>query len=121
MNNNSINNMTDKEIRMWAAITHIAAFSFFIIPFGNIFGPLSIWAIKREHSSFIDLHGKEAINFQISVTIYAIVAGFLFIFLIGIPMLLLVLFLAFVFPIIAAVRALDGEYFYYPMTITFIK
>ncbi len=121
MTEQEINVMTEKEIKMWAALTHIAAFSFFVIPFGNILGPLSIWIIKKNHSDFIDIHGKEAINFQISVTIYTIIASALIILLIGIPMLILVLLIAFIFPVIAAVRAIDGEYYYYPITIEFIK
>ncbi len=121
MEKNTTVQLTDKEIRMWAAITHFAAFSFFVLPFGNVFGPLSIWFLKREHSPFIDFHGKQEINFQITMTIYMILAAFLIILLIGIPMLMAFYLLIFIIPIIGSVKALNGEYYYPPLTIQFIK
>ncbi len=121
MENTKTAQLTDKEIRTWAAITHIAAFSFLVLPFGNIFGPLSIWIIKREHSPFIDFHGKQEVNFQISLTLYVFIAGILIFFLVGIPLLVLVFLLGFIIPIVAAVKSLNGEYYYPPMTIQFIK
>jgi uncharacterized Tic20 family protein len=50
---------------MWAMFCHIAAFAFFIFPFGNILGPLVIWLIKKETYPFVDEQGKESLNFQI--------------------------------------------------------
>ena len=47
------------------------------IPFGNILGPLVVWLIKKDQSWFVNEQGKEAMNFQISLTIYAIVAAIL--------------------------------------------
>ncbi len=110
-----------KEERNWAALTHIASFAGFFIPFGNIVGPLLVWVMKKEDSPFIDFHGKEALNFQISVTIYFIIATALIIFLIGIPLLLLLFLFSYVFPILAAIRAAEGNYYYYPISIRLIK
>ena len=121
MNNSETMRLTEKEIRTWAAITHIAAFSFFVLPLGNIFGPLSIWIIKRVHSPFIDFHGKQEVNFQISLTLYVFIAGILIFFHVGIPILVIVFLLGFIIPIVASVKALNGEYYYPPLTIQFIK
>ncbi len=112
--------MTKSDLN-WAALAHIAALAVFFIPFGNIIGPLLVWVLKKNDSTFIDFHGKEALNFQISITIYFLVASALIIFLIGIPMILLVFLLAFVFPILAAIKASEGYYYYYPFSIRFIN
>ena len=63
----------DKDARMWAMMCHLSALAMYVLPtLGNIIGPLIVWLIKREESSFIDEHGKESLNFQISVTIYSV-------------------------------------------------
>lgn len=38
-------------------------------PVGNIIAPLVLWLIKRNESSFVDRQGKEALNFQITISI----------------------------------------------------
>ncbi|MDB9755449.1 DUF4870 domain-containing protein [Winogradskyella sp.] len=58
-----------------ATFIHLSTFSRFIIPFGNFIGPIVLWAANKEKSEFIDQHGKQAINFQISVLLYAIIIG----------------------------------------------
>lgn len=54
----------------YAMLCHLVAFSGFIIPFGSIIGPLVMWLIKKEESEFINYHGKESLNFQISIAIW---------------------------------------------------
>src|SRR5688572_27353843 len=61
--------------RTWAAFCHLGALSKFIgVPFGNLIVPVVLWIIGRGESVFIDDHGKESINFQISMTIYMFLA-----------------------------------------------
>jgi len=67
--------MTDKHHKNLATFIHLSTFSRFIIPFGNFIGPIVLWAANKEKSEFIDQHGKQAINFQISVLLYAIIIG----------------------------------------------
>lgn len=107
--------------RTWAAFTHLSALCGFIVPFGNIIGPLVMWMMKRDQFPFVDQQGKEALNFQISMTIYAIVSAILFIVLIGIILLPIVLLLNIIFTIIAGVKANEGVAYTYPITIRFIK
>ncbi|HDR89101.1 MAG TPA: DUF4870 domain-containing protein [Bacteroidetes bacterium] len=109
------------EERNWAMFCHLAALAGYIIPFGNIIGPLIIWVLKREESSFVDFHGKAAVNFQISMTLYLILAAMLIILLIGIFMLIALGVLNLILVIIASVRANSGEYFEYPLSIRFIQ
>jgi len=69
----------------------------------------------------VDAHGKESLNFQISLTLYAIIAFFLCFALIGFLLLPLIFLTGLVFVIIATVKANDGEPYRYPLTIRFIK
>jgi len=107
--------------RTWSMFCHLSAFAGFFIPFGNIIGPLIIWLIKRLESPFVDFHGKESLNFQISITIYSIVAGLLCFRVIGIPILFGLIIFEVVMIIIATLRANNGEEYRYPLTIRFIK
>ena len=69
----------------------------------------------------VDEHGKEVINFQLSITIWIIISGLLIILLVGIPMLIVLVILQVVLVIIGALKADNGQLYKYPMTIRFIK
>tara|TARA_Y100000780_G_scaffold157295_1_gene141992 strand:- start:265 stop:711 length:447 start_codon:yes stop_codon:yes gene_type:complete len=67
--------MIDNHHKNLATFIHLSTFSRFIIPFGNFIGPIVLWAANKNKSEFVDKHGKQAINFQISVLLYAIIIG----------------------------------------------
>ncbi len=113
--------MRAKEARTWAILCHLGFFAGAIIPFGHIIAPLVIWLIKRDESAFVDDQGKEAVNFQITITIYFIIASFLVFVLVGLLLLPALAIYAFVIVIVAAVKANDGLKFRYPLSIRFIK
>lgn len=69
--------MENKHLKNLAACIHLSTFSRFIIPFGNFIGPLILWISNKEKSNFIDAHGKQAINFQISILLYSFIIGLL--------------------------------------------
>ena len=58
-----------------ATFIHLSTFSRFIIPLGNFLGPIILWVANKDKSEFVDAHGKQAINFQISILLYSIVIG----------------------------------------------
>ena len=91
------------------------------IPFGNIIGPLILWLIKRDEMPSVGDHGKESLNFQISMTIYTIAAGLSVLAVIGIVLLPAVIIVNLIFVIIAGVKASNGEFYRYPLSIRFIK
>ena len=93
----------------------------FIIPFGNIIAPLLIWILKKDESAFINDQGKEALNFQISVTIYAIVCVILIFVVIGILLIIILGVLVLIFVIIASINSYDGKAYRYPLTMRIIK
>ncbi|WP_445734183.1 DUF4870 domain-containing protein [Mariniflexile sp.] len=67
--------MLDNHQKNIATFIHLSTFSRFIIPFGNFIGPIILWAANKDKSEFIDAHGKQAINFQVSILLYAIIIG----------------------------------------------
>ena len=128
----TMNETVERTGRSWDVVCHLSALALLIgVPFGNILGPLVVWLIKKGDSPSVDAHGKEALNFQISVTIYLFVATVITVslMLIVIGVLLLPLLLAalvvvplldLIFVIIAAVKAGNGEFYRYPFTLRLI-
>lgn len=89
--------------------------------FTTFVGPFLIWIIKKDESDLIDHHGKEYFNFLISYFIYGIISGILMLVLIGFVLVVIVGILVFVFTIVAAVKAYNGEYYRIPLVIHFFK
>ncbi|GIN88325.1 DUF4870 domain-containing protein [Heyndrickxia sporothermodurans] len=107
--------MITQEDRLMAAAIYVLSF------FTTIIGPLIIWIIKKDDSEFINGHGKSYFNFMISYFIYGVISGILVIVLIGFLLLPLVGVAAFIFTIIAAIKAYNGETYKIPFTFEFIK
>ncbi|MDU4253217.1 DUF4870 domain-containing protein [Pseudomonas sp.] len=105
-----------REARQWAMFCHFAAFLGFIFPFGNLLGPLIVWQIKRESDPFVDRQGKEALNFQITVSLAVVVSCLLMLVVIGFFLLGLVSIGALVLTIIAGIKANEGLDYRYPFT-----
>ena len=111
-----------KTDRNWAMECHISTLAgYFAIPFGHIVAPLIIWLIKKDDSPFVDDQGKEALNFQISMTIYAVISGVLVFVLIGFALLGVLYLMEIICVVIASVKSNDGEKYRYPLTIRFLK
>lgn len=109
----------------WAVLCHASALLGFFVPAaGHIFGPLIVWLLKREEYPEIDEHGKESLNFQISLFIYAAIIIALCFLIIGfflLPLLGVLHLMNVVFVIVASIRASEGRVFRYPLTIRLIK
>jgi hypothetical protein len=109
-------------VRTWAAFVHASALLGVFLHFpGHLIPPLLIWLIKRDQSPELDAHGKEAVNFQISMLIYNCVAAFFCLVLIGFVFLVVLWILNAIFVIIAAIQASEGKFYRYPMTIRFLQ
>jgi uncharacterized Tic20 family protein len=114
--------VSSSNIRTWCVLCHASALLGLFFHFlGHIFGPLIVWVLKRGDGAEIDAHGKESLNFPLSMLFYDAVALILCIVLIGIPILLLLWVLNTVLVIVASIKASDGELYRYPLTIRFIK
>jgi uncharacterized Tic20 family protein len=109
-----------QEARTFGMLCHLTAFAGFIVPLGNIIGPLVMWLIKKDQYPFVDDQGKESLNFQISVLIYAFISGILVFVVIGIFLLIALGIFVIVMVIIATIRANEGQRYRYPLTIRII-
>lgn len=121
--------VTAKE-RELALLAHLSAFVTFVgIP--SFVGPLVVYLWKRDAHPYIVEHAREALNFNLSVAVYA-VAGTILGVLIGIltlglgiflfvPIALAAAVLFLVVVIIAAQRANAGEAYRYPLCIRFLR
>ncbi|MEC4885013.1 MAG: DUF4870 domain-containing protein [Scytonema sp. PMC 1070.18] len=149
-----------KQVRRWAMLCHLSALLWLplagliflgiplYLPFLNILGPLIIWQWKKTQDPWIDFQGKESINFQLSLTVYAFlvivislllvlitfglamttsitsknletVFNSLLIFLSGLIAILMIVQLILVN--LAAIKAYKGAYYRYPLTIRFFR
>ena len=118
----------ESQARMWNMLCHLSALAGFVIPFGNILGPLIIWQIKKNEFPSVDIHGKAALNFQITVAIAALagmaVAIALSFFCVGyllFPVVALIGLAGLIFAIIAGIKANNGEFWKYPLILQLLK
>ncbi|MEE3999435.1 DUF4870 domain-containing protein [Tenacibaculum sp. FZY0031] len=133
-----------------AFLIHISAFAGYLFPLGSIITPLILWQTLKERSPFLNEHGKEAVNFNISYSLYIFILSLSFIpfffrrifngfegmdidfggyhgygGLFGIfgfaSVVSIVALIKIALIIIAAMKANKGEMYRYPLTIKFIK
>jgi uncharacterized Tic20 family protein len=113
---------TSSTVRTWCILAHATALVGFLVPVaGHLVGPLIVWLAKRQDSPEIDAHGKESLNFQISMLIWYCVAGILCLVLIGIPILILLHLLNVIFVIVASIQASEDKLYRYPLSIRLIS
>ncbi|MEO5963615.1 MAG: DUF4870 domain-containing protein [Thermomonas sp.] len=118
--------------RQWAASAHAAALLAAVLTswaagIAGAIGALVIWMLVRDKSAFAAEHAKEAINFNLSMFIYAAISVVLVIFTLGIGLIVavpvwVVLGLVWVVcTLIAAFKAYDGQTYRYPLTFRLFK
>ncbi len=133
---------TTSDERLMAVFCHLGGLLGWGFPFGSIIVPLVIWLVKRRESAYIDHHGKEALNFQITLFLAGIVffvlwvvlfmtmifAGshlseriFAFFPLLVFPLWIGVVLVVSISAIIASVRANNGILWRYPICIRLVR
>jgi uncharacterized Tic20 family protein len=113
---------SSRDVRTWNVLCHATALAGFFVPWaGHILGPLIVWLAKRNDSPEINEHGKESLNFQISMLIYNVIAAVLCLVLIGFIILPILHILNLVLVIVASIQASEGKFYRYPITIRLIK
>lgn len=88
----------------------LAALIFGISFFTIFIGPIVIWLLKKDESSFVDYYGREYFNYVITYILYYFISGILVFVLIGIPLLFILGVVQLIITIYAVVKALDGQY-----------
>jgi uncharacterized Tic20 family protein len=108
--------------RTWGMLAHLSALVGLVIPLiGNVLGPLGVSIARADQSAFVAAHAKEALNFNISVTLAAVVCGLLMLVFIGF-LLGSALFIAWlVMTLIAAIKASEGVAYRYPFSLRLVK
>lgn len=106
--------------RQLAMLTHLLALANYIAFPAGLLAVLVLWLVKKDDSPALDRVGREVLNFNLSMLLYGIVSVILVFVLIGIGLLIALWVFGLVVTIIAAVRASDGHYYRYPLTIRFL-
>ena len=103
-----------------AVLAHLLPLLGFVMPGLNMVIPLVIWWLKRDKSTFVEHHAREALNFQITFSLLCVLWSVLTVFLVGwllLPLVPVVLIVALLFMFRAAMKAGNGEFYRYPFTV----
>lgn len=111
----------DRDARQWAFFLHFSQYAHVMIPLGGIILPVVLWQLKKDEYPGVDTHGKNVVNWAISMFLYMLVGIPLCFVLIGIPLVILLLIAGLVCPLIGALKANNGEIWSYPGAIPFFK
>jgi uncharacterized Tic20 family protein len=109
------------EERSWGLLAHLSGLIAALLGGLSFLGPLIVWLIKKDQSPFVADQAKEALNFQIAVTIALLVSAVSMFVCIGFVLVPVVFIGSIVFSIIAALEANKGIYYRYPYTVRFIS
>ena len=101
--------------RTMAILAHVLSIFFWIFP------GLIIYLLKKDESPYVAEHAKEALNFQISLSIFYIISFFLMLILVGVLLLVILYFANIVLCIVATVKANDNILYKYPFSIRLVK
>jgi uncharacterized Tic20 family protein len=107
--------MTPSDEKLWATLIHVGGIFFSFLP------ALIGYIVLKDRGPFIRAHAATALNFQLTLLIAYVAAGILTIVLIGFILLPVIGVLSLVFSIIAAIKANQGEWYQYPLTIKFLN
>lgn len=119
--NQAFNAGADKDTRLWSMILHFSLLTNCVVPIAGIVAPIVIWQIKKDDYPVLDLHGKNAVNWIISATIYAAISALLALAVVGFFLLFILGICSIVFPLIAGIKANNGIVWKYPLTYEFLK
>ncbi|MDB5336327.1 MAG: hypothetical protein JWN70_1946 [Planctomycetaceae bacterium] len=109
----------EEQTKLWAFALHLSILAGYAVPIAGFVLPIVIWQLKKDELPGLDAHGKNAVNWLISKMIYVVICVLLMFVVIGFPLLALLGLLGIIFPIVAAIKAKNGETWKYPMAISF--
>ena len=107
--------LSPSDEKLWSTLTHIGGIFF------SILAPLITFLVFKDRGAFVRHHTAQALNFQITLAIAAIVSSILMLVLIGFVLIFVVLIIGIILPILAAIAANKGEWYRYPLAIPLIK
>jgi uncharacterized protein len=102
--------------KIWSMLSHL---SWFIgVPF---LLPLVVYFAMRDESEYVAVNAREALNFHLSIVIYALCCLPLVFIVIGVPLLVIMILASLVLAIVAAIKAADGGCYHYPLTLRLVR
>lgn len=107
------------ELDTFCMLMHLSQLSGWILPGAGLVLPIVMWATNKDEHIEVHYHGLIIFNWMLSGFIYGIVSFILIFVLIGIPMMVALVLCSFIFTIIGAIKANDGRYWPYPLSIDF--
>jgi len=111
-----------REDRQLIVITHLSQLITLLAGFGSLILPLILWVTQKEKVYQMDAHGKNIINFQLSLIVYAIICvPLILLFGLGLLGFIALGIIAIIFPILNAIKASNGETPKYPLSFSFIS
>jgi uncharacterized Tic20 family protein len=137
-------NTREQNVRTWSMLCHLSALAGLLFGLGSVLGPLLVWQIKKNELPEIDRHGKEALNFQLTILIINLIVSVVFIGFMGaafgfghfwrrspfslfsggfgiVSIVVIINLAAWILAVIAGLKANNGEFYKYPFAIRFIK
>ena len=103
-----------QESKNFALMAHLGGvFTFFV-------APLIIYLVKTE-DKFVQEQAKEALNFQLMISIAMLACNILFFLIIPLLLIPVILIVSLIFGIIASVSVSDGKGYKYPFNLRLIK
>jgi hypothetical protein len=103
-------------------ITHLSQLIMLVTGFGSLLLPLVLWLTQKEKVYQMDVHGKNIVNFQLSLIVYFIICiPLILLFGLGLLGFIVLGIVSIIFPIVNAIKASHGETPTYPLSINFIN
>ena len=121
MENQPVNRPWGIDLKAYCLLMHLAQFAGIIIPGAGIILPIVMWVTNKEQFTEVDAHGKNIVNWILSLLIYLVVSIFLMFVIIGFFLLFALIIVNIIFIIIGAVKANQNEVWEYPLSIKFFK
>lgn len=109
------------DVNVYCMLLHLSQLAGFVIPGAGLAVPIVMWAVNKDEFPEVDLHGLIVLNWMLSALIYFVACLILMFILIGFPLLMVLAILGLVFAVVGAVKANDGKYWAYPLSIDFFK
>ncbi|MHC4876568.1 MAG: DUF4870 domain-containing protein [Planctomycetota bacterium] len=106
--------------RQWGMVLHLSQFAGYAAPILGFVLPIALWQLLKDDIPSLDRHGRIIVNWIISEVIYLTVALVLAFVAVGFLLVPAVGVLGVIFPIIGAIKANEGEFWEYPLTIRFL-
>lgn len=111
-----------KQDNQLLVITHLSQLITLVTGFGSLIVPLILWVTQKEKVYQMDEHGKNIINFQLSLIVYCLICvPLILLFGLGLLGFAVLGIISVVFPVINAIKASKGETPTYPLSLNFIS